>query len=389
MIDQPGRAVGAGKAEAAGAAQRQRRVAAAIEKQQRLLAALQRDLHRAGQHRRNVMPRRRRFAAQIDRLDGRQALAAETLGQRQPLIASAPRVHFGLDRRRRRRQHHRDAGDVAAHHRHVAGVIAHAVLLLVGGVVLLIDDDQPEIGVGQKQRRARADDDGYLPFSDSAPGARAPARRELRMPFRRARAEARGEAVEKLRGERDFRHEDQALPAAADRVGHRLEINFGLARAGDAVEQRDRIAALGERGFQLRGGGALRGRKIRLREIRIGLFGDRLRRQHHGFQRAIVDQPVDHAGADARLARGLASSPAPCRRREVRARGGALWSCAAAARRQGARRRARARRPDARPCAGTCAAPCRANSTCSSPPNRRSCAVRSAAAAVRVFPRRP
>ena len=44
MIDQPGVAVRAREAEAAGAAQRQRRVAAAIEKQQRLLAALERGL---------------------------------------------------------------------------------------------------------------------------------------------------------------------------------------------------------------------------------------------------------------------------------------------------------------------------------------------------------
>src|SRR5579862_4252331 len=82
MIDQAGRAVGAGKAEAAGAAQRERRVAAAIKKQQRLLAALQRGLHRAGEHGRNEMPWRRGFAAQIDGLDGGQALAAEALGQR-------------------------------------------------------------------------------------------------------------------------------------------------------------------------------------------------------------------------------------------------------------------------------------------------------------------
>ena len=46
-----------------------------------------------------------------------------------------------------------------AHHRHVAGVIMRAFVLLVGLVVLLIDDDEPEIGVGQKQRRARADHD--------------------------------------------------------------------------------------------------------------------------------------------------------------------------------------------------------------------------------------
>ena len=86
-----------------------------------------------------------------------------------------------------------------AHHRHVARVIVHAVLLLVGGVVLLIDDDQAEVGIGQKQRRARADDHRRFAGRHRRPGAGAQARRQLRMPFGRPHAEALGEAVEELR----------------------------------------------------------------------------------------------------------------------------------------------------------------------------------------------
>ncbi len=140
---------------------------------------------------------------------------------------------------------------MAAHHRHVAGVVVHAFLLFVGLVVLFIDDNQPEIGIRQKQRRARADHDRDFAVGDRPPRARAFPRRQFRMPFRRAHAEPRGEAVEELRGERNLRHQDQALPAGADRIGHCLEINFGLARAGDTVEQCHRIAALGNRCFQL------------------------------------------------------------------------------------------------------------------------------------------
>ncbi len=195
---------------------------------------------------------------------------------------------------------------MAAHHRHVAGVVMHAVFLLVGGVVLFIDDDETEIGVGQKQRRARADHDGSLAAGDGAPGARAFARRQFRMPFRRPHPEARGEAVEELRGERDLRHQDQTLPAGADGVRHRLEIDLGLARAGDAVEQRHRIAAGSDRRFQRRRRGALIGAEFRLQKIGIGLFRDRLRRQHQRFQRAFVDQAVDHPGTDAGLAHGFA-----------------------------------------------------------------------------------
>ena len=59
------------------------------------------------------------------------------------------------------------------------------------------------------------------------------------MPLRRARAEARGEAVEEGAGQRDLRQQDQRLPAAPQRLGDRLEIDLRLAGAGDAVEQRD------------------------------------------------------------------------------------------------------------------------------------------------------
>ena len=181
-----------------------------------------------------------------------------------------------------------------------------AVFLLVGGVVLFVDDDQAEIGVRQKQRRARADHDRHVVGGGGGPGARALARRQLRMPFRRPHAEALSEAVEKLRGERDLRHQDQRLVLAADVLGHRLEINLGLAGAGDAVEQRHGVAALVDGGAQGIGGGELAEEEVGLAEIRIRRAHQRLGRQHERCQRAFVDQPVDDAGADAGLLRGFA-----------------------------------------------------------------------------------
>ena len=239
VIHQPGVADGAGEAMPAGAAQRQRRIAAAVEEQQRLLAPLDRDPDLLGQPRRDEAAARRRLAAQIDRLDMRHVLAAEARRQHDALIAALARIDLGLDRRRRGRQHDRDFGDMRAHHRHVAGVIMRAVVLLVGLVVLFIDHDQPEIGVGQKQRRARADHDLRFAGRDRRPVARAGARRQFGMPFQRPHAETLRKAIEELSGQRDLRHQDQRLLAAADDFGDRLEIDFGLARAGDAVEQRD------------------------------------------------------------------------------------------------------------------------------------------------------
>ena len=183
-------------------------------------------------------------------------------------VAAAPRVDFRFDRRRRRGEHHRDFRDRAAHHRHVAGVVVRAVLLLVGGIVLFIDDDEAEVGVRQEQRRARADDHRHLVGRDRRPGARAFARRKLRVPFRRPRAETRGEAIEKLRGERDLRHQDQRLPLQPDVFRHRLEIDLRLAGAGDAVEQRDRVAALRRRSCAAR-------RRRRVGRAKIPACGNR------------------------------------------------------------------------------------------------------------------
>ena len=126
------------------------------------------------------------------------------------------------------------------------------------------------------------------------------------MPFRRPHAEALGETVEHLRGERDLRHQDQRLPAAADRFGHRFEIDRGLAGAGDAVEQRRGIAAGFDRRAQRIRRHLLRRRKFRPREIRIGRGRDRIGRQHQRLQRAFVDQAVDDADRHAGLFRDLA-----------------------------------------------------------------------------------
>ena len=168
-------------------------------------------------------------------------------------------------------QHDRNLGDPRAHHRHVAGVIVHAVFLLVGRVVLLIDDDQAEVRIRQEQRRARADDHADLAGATAAPGARALARRQLRMPFGRPDAEARGEAIEELRRQRDLRHQDQRLPAAADDLGHRLEIDLGLARTGDAVEQRHAENRLLRTVCAQRiRGRALRRREVGREKVRIG-----------------------------------------------------------------------------------------------------------------------
>ena len=155
-------------------------------------------------------------------------------------VAALLGVDQALDRGRGRAQHHGRLPEMAAHHRHVARLIGDALLLLVALVVLLIDDDQAEIGEGQEQSRAGADHELRLVLGHGAPDAAALRCRNAGMPLGRAGAETLLAAGNELIGERDLGHQHQHLLAACQRGGDGLEIDFGLARAGDAVEQASR-----------------------------------------------------------------------------------------------------------------------------------------------------
>ena len=118
--------------------------------------------------------------------------------------------------------------------------------------MLLVDDDQAEIGEGQEERRARPDDDARLAARDRAPDALALALGRDPECHSAGRAPKRcGEAVEELGGQRDLRQEHQRLPARPQGLGDRLEIDFRLARAGDAFEQGRGKGALGDAGGEI------------------------------------------------------------------------------------------------------------------------------------------
>src|SRR5690606_41104920 len=81
------------------------------------------------------------------------------------------------------------------------------------------------------------------------------------MPLRRFRAKAILKSLQESLGQRNFRQQDQHLPALLQSRGNRLEINLGLARAGDAVEQGDRKSPGLHCGSQATCGFGLIGRK--------------------------------------------------------------------------------------------------------------------------------
>ncbi len=205
--------------------------------------------------------------------------------------------------------------------------------------MLLVDHDEAELGEGQEQRRAGADHHARGAVGHRAPGEAAHARGQVGVPHGRGGAEAVLEALQPLRGQCDLGQQHQRLAALRHALGHRLQVDLGLARAGDAVEQGDGEARAGDRLAQPGGGGGLVGRQggagageVERFEGPAGGDGDRgdqaglghgahhpgagagLARQHGGGARAAIGQQGQHAGAGGRVARrgGVAAGQRGC-----------------------------------------------------------------------------
>ena len=126
------------------------------------------------------------------------------------------------------------------------------------------------------------------------------------MPHRRRVAKARAEAIYELRRQGNFRHQHQGLPPRSQRLGDGFEINFGLTRSGDAVEQRDAKPVLFHACPQRIGGNALVGRQIGRGVTRI----EPARARHapprrYWFQQSFRRHGLDHGCADARFFRQI------------------------------------------------------------------------------------
>ena len=132
-------------------------------------------------------------------------------------------------------------------------MVARCGILLVAGFVLLVDDDETEriVGNRRKYRTARAHDDV---------GATIAQQRPLLVALRVGEAgvkdgdiavgEARGDAADGLRRERDFGHEQDRALAARDAFLEQADVDFGFARASDAEHEvlRELAKIAGNRG---------------------------------------------------------------------------------------------------------------------------------------------
>ena len=244
--DAPGAAVRAAAQPAALAALQHRRVAAPVQEDEALLAA--RDaLAQCRQHLRSETRDgaraqalgRARQPAHVDQADRRPGRAADALGQGDAAIAAGFGALPGLERRRRRSEQHRDALAPAAPDREVARRVARTFLLLVRRVVLLVDDDQAEPRQRGEHRQAGAEHQVGQTELRRQPAAQPLRRRQPAVQGDDAPAgEAAREALDQLRREVDLGHQHQRLPAGAEHLLGRAQIDLGLAAAGDAVQQR-------------------------------------------------------------------------------------------------------------------------------------------------------
>ncbi len=103
--------------------------------------------------------------------------------------------------------------------------------------MLLVDDDQAEAGQGREDSRARPDADPGGAAAKALPLIAALAGREPGMEDGDALAEASPEPADGLRRQPDLGDEDDDAPAPLDgRLGGG-QVDLGLARAGDAVQE--------------------------------------------------------------------------------------------------------------------------------------------------------
>ena len=219
-------------------------------------------LPRRGQRVDGVRVQRCLGAAHVDRAHGRRVLAVDAPGETQ-----AAQGTVALGARRGAAAQQQRAGVQRALGGDAAGVVARVALVLVGRVVLLVDDDEPHVGERREHGAARPDAHPRVAGAQPVPLVAALGGGELGVQDRDGVPEPIGEAGDDLRRQRDLGDKDDRRPPACEHCRGRLEIDLGLARPRDPVQEQPlRLVVfqarfdLGERGGLL-GGERWRGRR--------------------------------------------------------------------------------------------------------------------------------
>ena len=103
--------------------------------------------------------------------------------------------------------------------------------------MFFINDQQPGPRHWREDRGTGADDDGRVAAACALPGAETFTLAEPGVQHGKGYRKTCLEAFYQLRGQADFRHQQQCLPAAREYLLDDLQIDLGLAAAGDAFQQ--------------------------------------------------------------------------------------------------------------------------------------------------------
>ncbi len=174
VLDQPGGAVFALASITAMPAEGERRVAAAVHEQHGLLAAFQRGVDGVDDGLREELAAFGRGGAHVDEAEGGHGGGAEAVGEFELAVAAPFDVGGGLERGGGAGQDDGGAGIAGAHYSGIAGVVDHAFFLFEGRIVFFVDHDQAEVGEGQEEGGAGADQDLDLAAQQGVPTVAAP-----------------------------------------------------------------------------------------------------------------------------------------------------------------------------------------------------------------------
>ena len=129
------------------------------------------------------------------------------------------------------------------HHGYVAGVVAGSgVVLFVTGFVLFINDDQAQIVERQKHRRPHPNHKLILPGYDAFPDFHPLVVRKFGVVNAHFIAKNALQTNHDLGRQRNFGKQIQHLRAAGQRLLNQVDIHFGFATSGNAMEQYDILA---------------------------------------------------------------------------------------------------------------------------------------------------
>ncbi len=188
--------------------------------------------------------------------------------------------------------------------------------------MFLVDNDQTGMWKRREDGRARAQDHLGPTLAGAQPGAGARALGEVGVQHVHVHAQARTQPCHGLRRQADLRHQQQALAARGQGAFDQVDVDLGLAAAGDAVQQERREAAEavadGVDGFTL--AGVELGSGLARSGVRIFLHGETVdqsglvqssrslapaRQQHVQFARVLL-------ACDKQVKQGAAASAAAC-----------------------------------------------------------------------------